>query len=184
MTWVFNHTGESPPLAMPLNCGVNNYFSLAWSDMFPSLPDGYAAHAFLLSSTAAAAVLLIATSGRLGCPPGARRLPAAGPDGLTLVVRSTAAPEMARDHGGHVPSAVPPAGVQPTTPCAQAQDAISTRLRVASLSWIRLRWLLRVLRERVSCSAISLFVRPRATRVTTLSSCGVRRRAAVAPSRS
>lgn len=69
MTWVFNRTGESLPLAMLLHCGVNNYFSLAWFDMFPSLPDGYAAHAFLLSSTTAAAVLLIATRGRLGCPP-------------------------------------------------------------------------------------------------------------------
>ncbi|GAA3846351.1 hypothetical protein GCM10022403_092630 [Streptomyces coacervatus] len=69
MTWVFNRTGESLPLAMLLHCGVNNYFSLAWFDLFPSLPDGYAAHAFLLSSTARAVVLLIATRGRLGCPP-------------------------------------------------------------------------------------------------------------------
>ncbi|MFJ9710780.1 CPBP family intramembrane glutamic endopeptidase [Streptomyces sp. NPDC101234] len=69
MTWVFNRTGESLPLAMLLHCGVNNFFSLAWSDMFPSLSTSDAAHAFLLSSTIAAAVLLIATRGRLGCPP-------------------------------------------------------------------------------------------------------------------
>ncbi|MFE6175294.1 CPBP family intramembrane glutamic endopeptidase [Streptomyces sp. NPDC056464] len=69
MTWVFNRTDESLPLAMLLHCGVNNYISLAWSDMFPSLSDGYAAHALLLTSTAAAVVLLIATRGRLGCPP-------------------------------------------------------------------------------------------------------------------
>ncbi|MGW1564835.1 hypothetical protein ACWCQ1_51885 [Streptomyces sp. NPDC002144] len=69
MTWVFNRPGESLPLAMLLHSGVNNYFSLAWSDMFPWLPDGYAAHAFLLVSAAAAAVLLIATRGWLGCPP-------------------------------------------------------------------------------------------------------------------
>ncbi|MCL8011409.1 hypothetical protein [Streptomyces sp. AS02] len=57
-------TGES----LLLQCGVNNYFSVAWSDMVASLPGGYAAHAFLLSSTVADAVLLIATRGRLGCP--------------------------------------------------------------------------------------------------------------------
>ena len=68
MTWVFNRTGESLPLAMLLHCGVNNYFSLAWAGMFPSLSHGSAAHVFLLTSTAAAVVLLVATRGRLGCP--------------------------------------------------------------------------------------------------------------------
>ncbi|MFC4496444.1 CPBP family intramembrane glutamic endopeptidase [Streptomyces ovatisporus] len=68
MTWAFNRTGESLPLVMLLHTGVNNYFSIAWAEMFPALPDGYAAHAFLLSSTAAALVLLVATRGRLGSP--------------------------------------------------------------------------------------------------------------------
>lgn len=68
MTWVFNRTGESVPLAVLVHCGVNNYFSVAWSGMFPSLPDGHTSHAFLLGSTVAATVLLIATRGRLGGP--------------------------------------------------------------------------------------------------------------------
>jgi membrane protease YdiL (CAAX protease family) len=69
MTWVFNRTGESLPMAMLLHCGVNNYMSLAWSAMFPTLSREDAAHAFLLSATAAALVLLVTTRGRLGCPP-------------------------------------------------------------------------------------------------------------------
>ncbi|MET7733960.1 type II CAAX endopeptidase family protein [Streptomyces sp. NPDC005402] len=68
MTWVFNTSGESMPLVMLLHTGVNNFVSLAWSDMFPSLSDGDAAHALVLSTTAAALVLLVATRGRLGLP--------------------------------------------------------------------------------------------------------------------
>ncbi|MFC8333713.1 type II CAAX endopeptidase family protein [Streptomyces olivaceus] len=69
MTWVFNRTGQSLPLAMLLHVGVNNYFSIAWSDMFPELSSGYTTHAFLISSAVAATVLLIATRGRLGYEP-------------------------------------------------------------------------------------------------------------------
>ncbi|MFI6936847.1 CPBP family intramembrane glutamic endopeptidase [Streptomyces sp. NPDC050287] len=69
MTWVFNRSGESMPLVMLLHCGVNNFFSIAWSGMFPWLSSGNAAHAFLLSSMVGALVLLVATRGRLGCPP-------------------------------------------------------------------------------------------------------------------
>ncbi|MER6105827.1 type II CAAX endopeptidase family protein [Streptomyces sp. NPDC001832] len=66
MTWLFNRSGESMPLVMLLHCGVNNFFSMAWADMFPSLSHDYSAHAFLLSSVTAALILLIATRGRLG----------------------------------------------------------------------------------------------------------------------
>lgn len=69
MTWVFNRTGQSLPLAMLLHVGVNNYFSIAWSDMFPRLSSGYTTHVFLLSSAVAATVLLISTRGRLGHEP-------------------------------------------------------------------------------------------------------------------
>ncbi|MFI0540666.1 CPBP family intramembrane glutamic endopeptidase [Streptomyces sp. WSLK1-3] len=68
MTWVFNRSGESMPLVMLLHTGVNNYLSIAWSDMFPSLKESDAALAVLLAATAAALVLLIATRGRLGLP--------------------------------------------------------------------------------------------------------------------
>ncbi|MFE7441049.1 CPBP family intramembrane glutamic endopeptidase [Streptomyces chartreusis] len=68
MTWVFNKSGESMPLVMLLHCGVNNYFSMAWSDLFPSLSRTDVAHAFLLASLAGALVLVVATRGRLGLP--------------------------------------------------------------------------------------------------------------------
>ncbi|WP_343243757.1 type II CAAX endopeptidase family protein [Streptomyces sp. SID13726] len=68
MTWVFNRSGESMPLVMLLHTGVNNFLSLAWSDMFPSLHDSDAARATLIAATAAALVLLAATRGRLGLP--------------------------------------------------------------------------------------------------------------------
>ncbi|MGW3957441.1 CPBP family intramembrane glutamic endopeptidase [Streptomyces sp. NPDC004752] len=68
MTWVFNKSGESMPLVMLLHCGVNNYISMAWSDMFPGQTRADASHAFLLASAVAALILLIATRGRLGQP--------------------------------------------------------------------------------------------------------------------
>jgi len=68
MTWVFNRTGESLPMAMLLHCGVNNYLSLAWSDMFPALSRDDAAHAFLLSATTVAHTMLLTTRARLACP--------------------------------------------------------------------------------------------------------------------
>ena len=69
MTWVFNRTGQSLPLAMLLHTSVNNFFSLAWSQMFPSLSVRDTTHAFLLASAAVALVLLVATRGRLGYRP-------------------------------------------------------------------------------------------------------------------
>jgi hypothetical protein len=68
MTWVFNRTGESLPVAMLLHTSVNNFISLAWSSMFPSLSQGMAAHAILVAFTAAALVVVVTTRGRLGCP--------------------------------------------------------------------------------------------------------------------
>jgi membrane protease YdiL (CAAX protease family) len=69
MTWVFNRTGESLPLAMLLHTSVNTFFSFAWSEMFPSLGVHDTANAFLLASSLVALVLLIATRGRLGYRP-------------------------------------------------------------------------------------------------------------------
>jgi membrane protease YdiL (CAAX protease family) len=68
MTYVFNRTGESLPMAMLLHTGVNNYFSVAHTDLFPSLSRASVTHAFLLSSVVAAVILVIATRGRLGAP--------------------------------------------------------------------------------------------------------------------
>jgi membrane protease YdiL (CAAX protease family) len=69
MTWVFNRTGESLPIAMLLHTSVNNFFSIAWSDIFPQLSVQDTSHAFLLGSSIVATVLLLATRGRLGYRP-------------------------------------------------------------------------------------------------------------------
>jgi membrane protease YdiL (CAAX protease family) len=67
MTWVFNRTGESLPLAMLLHTSVNNFFSLAWPGMFPTIdPQRGSIHVQLIASGVVAAVLLLATRGRLG----------------------------------------------------------------------------------------------------------------------
>ncbi|GAA2692915.1 MULTISPECIES: type II CAAX endopeptidase family protein [Actinosynnema] len=69
MTWVFNRTGESLPLAMILHSGVNSYFSLVWPSMVPE--DQVAGHGssgivILLAGGTATLVLLVVTRGRLG----------------------------------------------------------------------------------------------------------------------
>lgn len=67
MTWVFNRTGESLPLAMLLHASINNFFSTAWSPMFPTIDAPYTSTLVILNaSTAAAVVLLIISRGRLG----------------------------------------------------------------------------------------------------------------------
>ncbi|MER7051494.1 type II CAAX endopeptidase family protein [Streptomyces sp. NPDC000351] len=75
MTWVFNRTGQSLPVTMLLHVGVNNFNSVLWSDMFPELGREHAAHTFLVSSVVVAAVLLIATRGRLGYEPAPDTVP-------------------------------------------------------------------------------------------------------------
>ncbi|MFB7274985.1 lysostaphin resistance A-like protein [Streptomyces sp. NPDC056244] len=74
MTWVFNRSGESMPLVMLLHTSINNFFSLAWMGMFPSLSSAQGTHAFLLASIAAALILLTTTRGRLGLPKAAQPL--------------------------------------------------------------------------------------------------------------
>ncbi|WP_234434362.1 CPBP family intramembrane glutamic endopeptidase [Streptomyces sp. NRRL F-5126] len=69
MTWVFNRSGESLPIAMLLHTGVNNYLSIAWSGMFPQLAPTATTHALLVASVAAALILLAVTRGRLGYGP-------------------------------------------------------------------------------------------------------------------
>lgn len=66
MTWVFNRTGESLPLAMLLHTGVNNFFSMAWAQLFPGLHQQDSTIAFLLAATTAALIVLGLTRGRLG----------------------------------------------------------------------------------------------------------------------
>ncbi|MFI6509851.1 CPBP family intramembrane glutamic endopeptidase [Streptosporangium sp. NPDC050855] len=70
VTWVFNRTGQSLPLVMLLHVGVNNFMSLAYSDMFPSIADAeQASRVTLLAGTVAAIAVIVATRGRLGYRP-------------------------------------------------------------------------------------------------------------------
>ncbi|MFE3598923.1 CPBP family intramembrane glutamic endopeptidase [Streptomyces sp. NPDC059142] len=81
ITWVFNRTGESMPMALLLHVGINSFASLAASDMFPTVDfdHGGASRVSLIASGVAAVILLIATRGRLGHRPSAET-PAPDPD--------------------------------------------------------------------------------------------------------
>ncbi|KAB8185886.1 CPBP family intramembrane glutamic endopeptidase [Microbispora catharanthi] len=70
VTWVFNRTGQSLPLIMLLHVSVNNFMSIVYSNMFPSIdtPE-HASHVTLLAATTAAVLVLVATRGRLGYRP-------------------------------------------------------------------------------------------------------------------
>ncbi|MEV0351709.1 type II CAAX endopeptidase family protein [Nonomuraea sp. NPDC050680] len=67
VTWVFNRTGESLPVVMVLHVSVNNFMSLAYANMFPSIATAQqASHVTLLASSTVAIIILVATRGRLG----------------------------------------------------------------------------------------------------------------------
>lgn len=71
ITWVYNRTGGSLPLIILLHSSINTVFSSVWPAVFPTLDwSRDPAHVLLLAATAAAALLLIATRGRLGLPSG------------------------------------------------------------------------------------------------------------------
>ena len=66
VTWVFNRTHESLPIVMLLHVGVNNTASIMLPVMFPTLSIDTSLLAPMTAATSVAAVLLIATRGRLG----------------------------------------------------------------------------------------------------------------------
>lgn len=66
MTWVFNRTGQSLPLAMLLHTSVNNYASVASTELFPSVDADRFQLAVLLAAGIGAAIVIVATRGRLG----------------------------------------------------------------------------------------------------------------------
>ncbi|WP_435159221.1 CPBP family intramembrane glutamic endopeptidase [Amycolatopsis sacchari] len=69
MTWVFNRSGESLPVAMVLHTSVNNYMSVAWLEVFPGIDPHSSSRILLIASTVAAVVLIAVTRGRLGYRP-------------------------------------------------------------------------------------------------------------------
>jgi membrane protease YdiL (CAAX protease family) len=66
MTWVFNSTGESLPLAMLTHVGVNNFASIMWSEMFPTITPAAAMPAMAAGASVAGVLVLLGTRGRLG----------------------------------------------------------------------------------------------------------------------
>jgi membrane protease YdiL (CAAX protease family) len=66
MTWVFNRTGESLPLAMLLHVSVNNFASIMWVEMFPAIDADGAMHAMAAGGVVAGVLVLVGTRGRLG----------------------------------------------------------------------------------------------------------------------
>ena len=77
VTWLFNRTGQSLPLVMLLHVSVNNFMSMVYSEMFPSIATAeQASRVVLLAATTAAILLLIATRGRLGYRPAEEPAPA------------------------------------------------------------------------------------------------------------
>ncbi|ALL79282.1 CAAX protease (plasmid) [Pseudonocardia sp. EC080610-09] len=71
MSWVFNATGESLPLSMLMHVGVNNFASIIWAEMFPTIGTDEAMQAMAGGAVVAATLVLLGTRGRLGYhPPG------------------------------------------------------------------------------------------------------------------
>ena len=63
---MFNRTGQSLPLVMLLHVSVNNFSSVVWSEVFPSIGSDRTLVAQATAAVVAAAVVLIGTRGRLG----------------------------------------------------------------------------------------------------------------------
>lgn len=66
MSWVFNSTGQSLPLAMLAHVSVNNFVSVIWSEMFPSVSESTVPIMLAISAVIAATLVIVLTRGRLG----------------------------------------------------------------------------------------------------------------------
>jgi len=71
MTWVFNRTGQSLPMAMLLHVGINTTVGLFVASMFPVVGASYdlTNQALLLMAAVGAVITIAATRGRLGYRP-------------------------------------------------------------------------------------------------------------------
>jgi membrane protease YdiL (CAAX protease family) len=72
MAWVFNSTGQSLPVAMLAHVSVNNFVSVIWGEMFPTVGESAVSIALAVSSVIAAVVVIVLTRGRLGYRPDSR----------------------------------------------------------------------------------------------------------------
>jgi uncharacterized protein len=68
MTWVFNRTGQSTPLAALVHISNNNALSVLWPAFFPTLPGRSILTVSVIAYGILAVVLLARTRGRLGLP--------------------------------------------------------------------------------------------------------------------
>jgi membrane protease YdiL (CAAX protease family) len=66
ISWFFNRTGQSLPLTMLMHVGINNFASIVWTPVFPTLDTDTTVLAQACAAAVGAAVVLIATRGRLG----------------------------------------------------------------------------------------------------------------------
>lgn len=68
VSWFFNRTGQSLPLTMLLHVGVNNFSSIVWTSVFPTLDPDRTLQAQAVVAAIAAVAVLVLTRGRLGYP--------------------------------------------------------------------------------------------------------------------
>lgn len=66
MAWVFNSTGQSLPLAMLAHVSVNNFISVVYTDMFPSVDEAMLSPILAFGGLIAGAAVIVFTRGRLG----------------------------------------------------------------------------------------------------------------------
>jgi membrane protease YdiL (CAAX protease family) len=66
MSWVFNGSGQSLPVAMLAHVSVNNFVSVIWGEMFPSVSESSVPIALAVAAVVAATVVIVLTRGRLG----------------------------------------------------------------------------------------------------------------------
>jgi membrane protease YdiL (CAAX protease family) len=66
MSWVFNSTGQSLPLSMLAHVSVNNFVSVIWSEMFPTVGGDTIAPVLAVGGVVAATLVLALTRGTLG----------------------------------------------------------------------------------------------------------------------
>ena len=77
VSWFFNRTGQSLPLTMLLHVGVNNFSSIVWTEIFPTLDPARTLQAQAAVAAIAAVAVLLLTRGRLGYRAGGREVAAA-----------------------------------------------------------------------------------------------------------
>ena len=72
MAWVFNSTGQSLPVALLAPVSVNNFVSVIWGEMFPTVGENSVSIALAVGAVIAALFVIVLTRGRLGYRAGLR----------------------------------------------------------------------------------------------------------------